>query len=179
MDEDKIRDLSYHEAGHPVAHHLLHSEFQFVALERDSAGWQTYASDTDQPLMDAQQRETQMVVALAGDLAGALFGYTTARPFCAQRIDKLVAHLDWYEADAYIATMKRKTRLLLDTPDRLGAIEAVADHFFREAPRPHRHLPRRRIPYTEIVAIVDEALNRGSVKGSLVALRAFCGQEPT
>jgi len=162
MDEDKIRGLSYHEAGHPVAHHLLDSKFEFVCLERDSAGWQTYASDTQQPLMDAQQRETQMVVALAGDLAGALFGYTTASPFCAEQADMLVAHLDWYEADAYVATMKTKTRLLLDTPERREAIKTLADHFFRKAPRPEDHRPRCRVPYTEIVAIIDEALNRHS-----------------
>ena len=157
-----IRELSYHEAGHPVAHRLLHSEFRFVALERDSAGWQTYASDTQQPPMDPQERETQMIVALAGDVAGALFGYTTASPFCAQRADELVAHLDPYEADAYIATTKRKTHKLLDTPQRRGAIGALGDHFFRQAPRPEDHRPRCRIPSTEIVAVIDEALNRDS-----------------
>ncbi len=161
MDEDKIRELSCHEAGHPVAHHLLGSEFQFVCLERDSAGWQTYPADTGQAPMDAQERETQMVVALAGDLAGALFGYTTASPFCAERAERLVAHLDWYEADAYVATMKRKTRKLLNTPQRRGAIGALGDHLFRQAPRPEDHRPRCRIPSTEIVAIIDEALNRG------------------
>lgn len=58
--------------------------------------------------------------------------------------------------------MKSKTRLLLDTPERLGAIEAVADHFFRQAPRPADHRTRCRLPYTEIVAIIDDALNRDS-----------------
>ena len=164
MDEGRIRELSYHEAGHPVAHHMLGTEFKCVHL-RDSPHWTTmYEGDQRDPPTNRQELESRMIDAMAGDVAAGLF-VENPKPSGQDvgNIESLVDRLNAAEdAEAFTTSMRNKTLELLDTPANRRAIEALADHFYARAPRVGDEPRGVDVSYADCVAIIDDALNRDS-----------------
>ncbi len=164
MDERRIRELSYHEAGHPVAHCLLRTEFKCVHL-RDSPHWTTmYEGDKREPPTNREELESRMIDALAGDVAAGLFVENpTPSVQDVGNIESLLDRLNAAEdAEAFTASMRGKTLELLDTPANRRAIKALADHFYAIAPRVGDDPPGRDVSHDVCVAIIDDALDRDS-----------------